>query len=93
MLVRDGTDLSTAELVRLLRCSLGKPTRMIAVPPAILHCLLSLLGRKSMSGRLLSSLAIDDQATRDALEWTPPFSVKEGLKRTTDWYLTMKQNS
>ena len=24
MLVRDGADLSTAELVRLLRCSLGK---------------------------------------------------------------------
>ena len=93
MLVRDGAALSTAELVRLLRCSLGKPKRMIAVPPAILHCILSLLGRKAMSGRLLGSLAIDDQATRDTLEWTAPFSVKEGLKRTTDWYLTMKQNS
>lgn len=92
-LVRDGTDLSTAKLVRLLRSALGKPPGMMPVPPAVLHGLLSLLGRKSMSGRLLSSLAIDDQATRDALEWTPPFSVKEGLKRTTDWYLTMKQNS
>jgi len=89
-LVRDGTDLSTAKLVHLLRAALGKPARMMPVPPAVLGGLLSLLGKKSMADRLLGSLAIDDQATQDTLEWTQPFSVEDGLKQTVDWYQAMK---
>jgi nucleoside-diphosphate-sugar epimerase len=92
-LVRDGTDLSTARLVGLLRSTLGKPARMISVPPAALHGLLSLLGKKHMSSRLLGSLAIDDYTTQNILGWSPAFSVEDGLKRTVDWYRAMKDKN
>jgi nucleoside-diphosphate-sugar epimerase len=89
-LVRDGTDLSTAKLVRLLRSAIGRSARMLSVPPAVLYGLLTLLGKKSMSDRLLGSLAINDQETLDILDWSPPFSVEDGLKQTVDWYRAMK---
>jgi nucleoside-diphosphate-sugar epimerase len=92
LLVRDGTDLSTAELVRLLRTAMRKSTKMISVPPAILRGILTLLGKKSMSDRLLGSLAIDDQETKNILGWSPAFSVEDGLKQTADWYCTTKAN-
>ena len=92
-LVRDGTDLSTAKLVRLLRSALGKPARLISVPPAILRGLLSLLGKKSTADRLIGSLAINDHATQDILGWSPAFSVKDGMKQTVDWYRFMKSKS
>ena len=89
-LVRDGADLSTAELVRQLRSAIGRPARILSVPPAALRGLLTLLGKKSMSDRFLGPLAINDQKTRDILDWSPAFSVEDGLKQTVDWYLAMK---
>ena len=89
-LVRDGTDLSTEKLLRLLCAAFGKPARMISIPPTILRGLLSLLGKKSIADRLLSSLAVDDRMTRNVLGWSPAFSVEDGLKQTVNWYQTIK---
>jgi len=89
-LVRDGTDLSTEKLLRLLCAAFGKPARMISIPPTILRGLLSLLGKKTIADRLLSSLAVDDRMTRNVLGWSPAFSVEDGLKQTVNWYQTIK---
>jgi len=63
---------------------------MISIPPTILRGLLSLLGKKSIADRLLSSLAVDDRMTRNVLGWSPAFSVEDGLKQTVNWYQTIK---
>lgn len=89
-LVRDGTDLSTEKLVRLLRAAFGKPARMISISPTVLSGLLSLLGKESIADRLLGSLAVDDRMTRNVLGWSPAFSVEDGLKQTADWYQAIK---
>ena len=86
-LARDGEDFSTASLVRQIRMDLNKPERLTKVPGLFLRAMLTAVGKKDMAGRLLGSLAIDDQPTRNLLGWTPPFSAEEGLKRTVDWYL------
>ncbi len=91
-LARDGVDLSTAELIRQLRAALGKSARMVAIPSTILRGLLSVLGKRNIGDRLLGSLAIEDQATRDVLGWSPPFSIEDGLKQTADWYLSNKRS-
>lgn len=81
-LLRDGEDLSTAALVRHLRRALGRPARLLPVPPALLNALGSLTGRGDMMRRLTGSLAVDDGKLRRALGWQPPRRVDDALAET-----------
>lgn len=82
-LVSDGEDLSTPELVRRLARAMGRPARLLPIPSAILRGGAALLGRRAMAQRLLGSLQLDISKARRVLEWSPPFSVDEGLRRAT----------
>ena len=77
----DGRDLSTTELLRLVGDAMGRPARLIPVPAGVLKLSAALLGRKAMAQRLLGSLQVDISHTCDTLNWQPPFTVEEGLRR------------
>lgn len=81
-LVSDGEDLSTTGLLRKIGLALNQPVRLIPVPIKMLSFASSLLGKRAIAQRLLSSLQVDISKTRTLLEWTPPLSVDEGLRRT-----------
>jgi nucleoside-diphosphate-sugar epimerase len=85
--IRDGEDLSTAELVRKMGVALGRPARLWPAPPAALRALARLLGRGGDAERLLGDLAVDDGRLREALSWRPPFTVDQGLAATAEWYI------
>jgi len=80
-LVCDGEDLSTRDLLCRMAAATGKPARLLPVPPDILRAVLRTLGRSEMYQSLCGSLQIDMRKTRQVLDWTPPVSVDEGLKR------------
>lgn len=80
-LAGDGHDLSTTELLRLVGDAMGRPARLIPVPAGVLKLSAALLGRKAMAQRLLGSLQVDISQTCETLDWQPPFTVEEGLKR------------
>jgi len=82
LMVRDGVDLSTAELVCALAAGLGRPARLFAIPDAVFATLrrLPLLG--PLVARLTLSLQVDDSATRTLLDWAPPVSPEAGLAAT-----------
>jgi UDP-glucose 4-epimerase len=82
-LVSDGEDLSTSELIRRLARAMGRPARLIPVPPALLSTAAMALGRGDMAQRLFGSLEADITKARTLLGWTPPVSVNEGLRRAT----------
>jgi nucleoside-diphosphate-sugar epimerase len=85
-LVSDGEDLSTADLLERLGAALGCPARLFSVPPGWLEAAAALLGRAGEVRRLCQSLQVDMQQTREALGWTPPLTVDEGLQRAaTHW--------
>lgn len=86
-LVADGEDLATPDLIRRLARALGRDVRLPRVPAGLLTLCGRLAGRGAEVARLCGSLQIDDVPTRLALEWLPPLSVDEALKRTADWYL------
>lgn len=86
-LVCDGEDVSTPELIRRLARALGRPARLLPVPPSLLRLGAGLLGRGAQARRLLDSLAVDGGALREALGWTPPHTLDEGLRVTARWYL------
>jgi len=80
-LVSDGEDLSTADLLRRLGHAMHKQARLFAVPTSLLQLGANLLGKGDMAQRLLGNLQVDISHTRNTLNWTPPISVDEGLRR------------
>lgn len=80
-LVSDGVDLSTADLLRRLGNAIGKPARLLPVPPVLLRASAMLLGKGDMAQRLLGNLQVDISHTCETLGWKPRISVDEGLRR------------
>ena len=86
--------LSTAELVRLLARLSGRKIGLLPVPVWSLRALAKfgdaagrVLGRSVgldtySVDRLVSSLEVDVSQLRSRLDWEPPFSTEEGLRRT-----------
>ena len=80
-MVSDGEDLSTADLLRRLGVAMGKPARLLNIPPALLGAAAAMIGKRAVAQRLLGSLQVDISHTCSTLGWKPPISVDEGLRR------------
>lgn len=86
-LVSDGEDLSTTELLRRMGTALGKPARLLPVPSRLLEVGAVILGKRDLSQRLCGSLQVDIGKTRELLNWTPPVSVDDALRKTAKNFL------
>lgn len=80
-LVSDGEDLSTTDLLHRLGVAMGKPARLLPVPPSWLQVAAKLLGKSDMAQRLLGNLQVDISHTCQTLGWKPAISVDVGLLR------------
>lgn len=80
-LAGDGVDLSTTELLRGVGEAMGKPARLIPFPAGLLQFGATVLGKKAIAQRLLGSLQVDISKACEMLDWTPPYTVEEGLRR------------
>lgn len=80
-LAADGMDLSTTDLLHGVAKAMGRPSRLISFPASLLRLGAILLGRAEVAQRLLDSLQVDISKTKKLLDWAPPVSVEEGLKR------------
>lgn len=80
-LVSDGEDLSTPDLLRQMAAFMGRPARLFPTPVSLLRLAGKALGQEAEICRLVGSLQIDSSRTRQLLGWTPPVSVKEGIRR------------
>ena len=83
----DGEDISTTALLRRLGAALGKPARLLAVPPMVLNAGAALVGRRDIARRLCDSLRVDIGKTRRILNWSPPISVDDALADTAHAFL------
>jgi len=80
-LVSDGEDLSTPDLIKLITSSMGRRARLFPFPPPFLKLLGTILGKKKEINRLIGSLKIDKSFMQEEINWSPPISVKEGIRR------------
>lgn len=85
-LVKDGLDLSTAELVRRIGLALARRVRLISVPPVLITMGAKMVGRADAADRLLGSLVVDAARIRERTGWIAPFDVDSGLAATASWY-------
>lgn len=80
-LVSDGEDVSTTQLLKRVATAMKRPARLIPVPAVLVRFAAMLLGKRAMARRLLGSLQVDITKTRETLDWNPPVSLDEGLRR------------
>ena len=77
----DGEDLSTPELIKLIASSMGRKANLFPLPIFMLKFLALIMGKREEINRLTGSLRIDNSYTKEILNWTPPISVEEGIRR------------
>jgi nucleoside-diphosphate-sugar epimerase len=80
-LASDEEDLSTPELIKLIASSIGKKANLFPLPIFMLKFLGSVFGKREEINRLVGSLRIDNSYTKEILNWNPPITVEEGIKR------------
>lgn len=79
--VSDGDDVSTTELLRRSASALNVSPRLIPFPASVLKLAALLVGRRDAMQRLLGSLTVDIRKAK-SLDWSPPVTMAEGLRRT-----------
>lgn len=81
-LVSDDDDVSTTQLIKYIKEASGKRPLLIPVPQNWLRFVFKLIGKSSLSDRLLGNLQVDITKAKTLLNWKPPYSVKEGIEKT-----------
>ncbi|RQZ09742.1 NAD-dependent epimerase/dehydratase family protein [Burkholderia sp. Bp9031] len=84
--VADDDAPSVTGLLCLVGDALGKPARLLAVPPAMLRAVGRLTGSSAAVDRLTGSLQLDTGRIGRVLGWQPPYTTREGLEATAAWY-------
>lgn len=90
-LVCDGEDIATPELLNSLGDEMGCPARLFPSPMWMLSMMGKIAGRSDQLQRLVGSLQIDSHKIRSELNWRPPYSLRQGLKITAEWYRETRQ--
>lgn len=85
-LVSDNEDLSTAQLLKRLGAAMGCPARLFYLPDALLRLGVVVLNKTGIYQRLCGSLQLDIAKTIQLLDWIPPVSVDEGLRRAAEGF-------
>ncbi len=79
-MVSDGSDVSTPELLALMTMAYGKQPRLFQFPPQLLKFGARCLGKGAIADRLLGSLEVDIEHTREQLNWVPRVRMEDVLK-------------
>jgi len=86
-LVSDATAVSTPELIRQIALAFDRPARLFTLSPQLLRFAAKLLNKTSTVDRLLGSLTVNTSKIRKELGWQPPYTMKDGLRKTAAWYM------
>ena len=80
-LVSDGQNVSTPNLLKYIASAMGHSALLFPFPISLLKFFSFVLGKSSEIDRLVGSFQIDSSYTKKTLNWSPPLSVYEGIKR------------
>ena len=80
-LVSDDENISTSNLLKKLTLAAGKKPWLLPVPVSLLKFLAFIVGKKAAVERFSSSLTVDIEHTKKTLNWKPPITLDEGIRR------------
>lgn len=78
-LVSDDNDLSTAQMVALMAKVQGKANLSVPVPVWCFKLAAKLFKKDAVVNRLVGSLQLDIEHTKNTLDWVPPYTVEHGF--------------
>lgn len=84
-LASDARDVSTPELIKIIAKQKHRAPRLIPVPLLLLNFVGRILDKSQEIERLCGSLQVNIQKNEDLLNWSPPWSIEEGVKKTVDY--------
>lgn len=80
-LVSDDDIVSTSEfLLKLIKAN-NKSTKLIPLPVGLLIFLSKIVGKQDQVTKFTNSLTVDIEYTKSTLNWVPPLSLDEGVRR------------
>ena len=82
LLVSDNQDVSTPNLIRMLATSVNRSIMLPPVPVDLLRLMAKLCGREQELNRLTENLQVDCTETMRLLNWIPPVSLEQGIRRS-----------
>lgn len=86
-LVSDDEDISTSQLLSNMATALGVSNRLLPLPSLFFTSVAKLIGKPAISQRLCGSLQVDISKTKELLNWQPPYSAAECMKKTADIFI------
>jgi UDP-glucose 4-epimerase len=86
-MVSDDDDVSTSQLLANMATALGVPNRLLPIPSAWFTLAAKLMGKPAIAQRLCGSLQVDISKTKELLNWLPPYSSAESMKKTAGAFL------
>ena len=81
-LASDHNDLSCRELFETISLAFGYRVKLLPVPLIIFSILGKVTGKTKTVESLCDSFQVDITHTSETLNWKPPLSVEEGMKKT-----------
>lgn len=78
-LVSDDDDMSTSRMVALMAKIQGKAIFSLPVPVWCFKLAGKIFKKEAMVDRLVGSLQLDIEHTKNTLDWVPPYSVEHGF--------------
>lgn len=83
----DDQSVTMPQLVCELSMAMGRPARIISCSVSALLRLGKLVGRQRQVGSLVNDLEISSVKIRNLLEWSPSYTLQQGIQETVAWYL------
>ena len=80
LMVGDGHDMSTAEMLLAIGRATDRTVRLFPIPEKLFFIIAKMTGISAIVQRVTGSLKIDISHTCELLKWTPPFTVEEEIK-------------
>jgi len=82
-LVSDDNDISTKELIDGIAIGLRKNVINIPVPIFLFKLAGKITGKQAVISRLIGSLQVNIEPSKQFFSWSPPYTFEDGIKETT----------
>jgi nucleoside-diphosphate-sugar epimerase len=87
-MVSDDQDVSVTQLLKKLSSAMHCSIILLPIPVRVIRFMAAILGKSGVAQRLCDNLQVDIAKTKKLLDWSPPLTLEEGLKKTADWYVS-----
>ena len=79
-LISDGHSLSSPALIKAICKQLGVRCQLFHFPVSLIKLMGWIFQKSDAVSRLIANLEVDSTKIRSELNWTPPFSLEEGVR-------------